>query len=192
MTPDTASRIAAMVPAAQRAPHGTRARNKGGCRCLQCRAANSRYVAEREAARAAGDTRELVDASPARRQIATLSRKGMGYKLVAESAGVSKSVMYRIMTGDRTQIRAHTLRRILAVTYDVRALGDKSLIDAGPTWKLLDEMLERGYTKTQLASWLLGRPAHALQVNRDRITARTAMRVERMYAAINDGKMRRD
>lgn len=41
-------------------PHGTRHRYLGGCRCLPCRAANSRYSCERAAAQRAGDCRGFV------------------------------------------------------------------------------------------------------------------------------------
>lgn len=193
MSPATAARIAAMLPSAHRAAHGSRSRYKhAGCRCLLCRSANSRYVCDRERARKLGDTRDLVSAASARAHVVQLGKRGMGYKMVAESAKVSLSVMQRIRSGKAMQVRAHTERAILAVQYDLAALGDASLISAGPTWRLLDELLGRGYTKAQLATWLLGRPALALQVRRDRITARTAMRVERLYQAINEGRMRRD
>ena len=193
MSPATQQRIAAMLPSASRAPHGSRSRYKHArCRCLQCRAANSRYVTERERARKEGDTRDLVDAGPARAHVLALSQRGMGYKMVAECAGVSLSVMQRIRSGERKQLRAHTARRILAVEYAVEALGDGALIDAGPTWKLLDELIGGGYTKTQLATWLLGRPALALQIRRDRITAATALKVRKLYEDINEGRMRRE
>lgn len=40
-------------------------------------------------------------------------------------------------------------------------------------------------------TWLLGRPALALQVNRRTITAATAMRVARLYEDVNEGRLRR-
>lgn len=66
--------------------HGTRAAYKGGCKCLLCRAANSRYNTAREAARKHGDTRDLVSAEPVVRHLRKLAARGVGYKSVAAAA----------------------------------------------------------------------------------------------------------
>ena len=44
-------------------PHGTRHRYLSGCKCVPCRAANSRYSTERAAAQRAGDWRGFVPAT---------------------------------------------------------------------------------------------------------------------------------
>ena len=55
-------------------PHGTRLKYMGGCKCMLCRAANSRYETERAVARKNGDWNGIVDARAARRHILKLSK----------------------------------------------------------------------------------------------------------------------
>ena len=190
MSQTMTERIAALKACAATRPHGTRARYRAGCKCLPCRSANSRYCTDRYAAREAGDRRDLVDAKAARRHLKKLSKLGIGYKSVAAAASVAVSVVAKIRTGKRTKIRAHTERRILAV--DRAAAADGALIPAASTWRMLDELLERGYTRVQLARWLGSKAKMpSLQLKKDFVTARNAMRVERMHEAVKAGKLRR-
>jgi hypothetical protein len=72
-------RIGAIRPTAAQSPHGTRARYVAAwCRCLLCRAANSRYNCDRDVAKRAGDYRGLVSAQEARDHILALGKKGSG------------------------------------------------------------------------------------------------------------------
>ncbi|TAL08369.1 MAG: hypothetical protein EPO02_12870 [Nitrospirae bacterium] len=161
---------------------------------MQCRAANSRYSCERDRARRQnGDCRAIVDAAKSRAHIIKLGNQGVGYKIVAEEAGIGHTIALEIRTGKRLRIRANTARAILAVNAATVVRGDKSLIDAGPTWKLLKELLGRGYTRTQLAKWLGSTAKYpALQVRRDVVTYRTAFAVRQLYDKIEAGLMRRD
>jgi len=77
----------AIKAASARQPHGTRARYAGGCRCLPCRAANSRYECARFRARREGDSRGIVDAAKARQHIDELSALGVGRRTIAEASG---------------------------------------------------------------------------------------------------------
>lgn len=163
----------------ERRAHGDRLRYMAGCRCLPCRAANSSYEVMRSAARKAGDWNGLVDARRARAHIHRLSLKGVGYKLVADAAGVSKSVMFKIMSGRRRQIRARTERQILGVGADCPR-GDKSLVPAGPTWKRIGWLMEQGFTKKRIAQ-MLGYSSPAIQFNKQTVTARSEMKVEKLY-----------
>lgn len=186
-----AERIAQMKARTTIKAHGTRVSYEAGCRCLRCRAAKSRYNVEREAARKQGDTRDLVSAAAARSHILRLSRIGVGYKSVATAGNVATSIVARIRSGEKRTIRQDTERKILAV--DKGAIADKSLVPAGPTWGLLNELLADGYSKTQIAKWL-GSKARvpALQLKRDKINASTALRVYRMYQSVRAGRLRRD
>lgn len=56
-------------------------------------------------------------------------------------------------------------------------------VPAGPTWRLLDELVARGWSKSELARRLgLGSPA--LQFSRDRVRASTARAVEALHAEL--------
>lgn len=174
--------------AASRREHGSRARYVAGCRCLPCRAANSRYSCQRQAARYQGDCRDLTSAEPAVRHIRALSKLGIGYKTVAEAASVAHGIVADLIAGRRTRIRKNTEYRILQIDEQSRAGG--SLVPARETWKLIRQLLKRGYSKGQLALWL-GRKTPALQVRKDWITWRTAVAVEKLYRGIEAGRYQR-
>ncbi len=160
-------------------PHGVRIRYMGGCRCLKCRMANANYEKQRAKARACGDWNGVVDAIPARKHIRKLSRQGVGYKMVAQAARTSSTIVLDIRMGRRTRARARTVRQILAVTAEM-ARGDAALVSAASTWRLIDLLLEEGFTKASLARHL-GMRSPALQINRRRVTVRTRDAVWRLH-----------
>lgn len=158
--------------------HGERITYMGGCRCDECRAANTAYERERQKARKEGDWNGIVSAAKARRHILHLSEQGVGRSAVSAASDVSRSIISEIRSGSRKRIRARTERSILAVTIDMAS--DHALIDATPTWRLINALLDEGYTKTELAR-RLGHKTHALQIGKDQVTARVAATVKRLY-----------
>lgn len=186
MPQPTNPRIESLLSSGQQKQHGARARYTSGCRCLLCRAANSSYERDRATARKQGDRRAMVDATRARRHMESLSRRNVGTRIVADIAQLTRTVVLRIRSGEARHIRQDTEKRILAITPD--CLGDGALIDARPTWLMLDDLLRGGYTKLQIAEWLgVGK----LQFSRKQVTARTAQRVRQLYTRIQAGLMRR-
>jgi hypothetical protein len=181
-------KFAAMLRACASRPHGTRARYRAGCRCLPCRAANSRYEAQRQRLRRQGDWNGIVDAAPVRRHILWLSRNSVGRDAVSAAADVSVTVINQIRSGVRVHCRARTARRILALDLDARSGG--SHVPARQSWSRLTKLLRRGYSKAQLARWL-GYHRPTLEFNRRRITARNAMRIDRLARLIDRGALRR-
>lgn len=162
-------------------PHGNRLRYMAGCRCDDCRRANTAYEKARAAARRAGDWNGLVSAERARKHMAILSAQGIGRRTVGDVAGVADSILFAITSGAKQRIRARTERAILAVT--TQAAADRAYIDAAPTWRLLEELIADGYPKARLASEL-GYTTRALQISRKQVTARNAYEVERLYARL--------
>lgn len=162
---------------AEKYPHGTRMRYLGGCKCMECRAANSRYSVARDHAVRNGEWDGLVPAMPARRHMRRLSRGGVGYKSIAAAASVSKSVAFKIFSGRRSAIRKSTERRILAV--DREAVADAAVIDAKKTWTQIERLRQEGFTLSELAR-RLGYKNAAIQF-RERILARNAAKVDRFY-----------
>lgn len=162
-------------------PHGTRLRYIGGCRCVPCRAANSRYECERLAARKRGEWNGVVDAEPARRHLVALARAGVGYRSVAEASGVARGVVAAVKTGKRTRVRAMTVQRILAV--DSRARAGGVIVGAADTWRRVRALLAEGYSKARIAREI-GQRGGGLQIGPRRVTLETATKVERAFARL--------
>ena len=161
-------------------PHGVRVRYCLGCRCLPCRAANSRYESGRLAARKNGDWNGVVSSLAARNHLRKLRRRGVGLRAVADVTGVSRTILQGIASGARAQCRKRTETAILAVDSGARSGG--SIVPAGRTWRILSLLLAEGYTKSDLAR-RLGSKAKtpALQIRTDFVLASTAAKVERLY-----------
>ncbi len=162
-------------------PHGDRLRYIAGCRCDLCRKANSTYERERQKARAAGDWNGIVDAGKARQHLMNLSQQGVGRRAVAAASDVAETVLMDIRSGTKTRIRARTERQILAVTPEMAS--DHALVDAGPTWKLVRELLKAGFTKARLSAEM-GTNGRALQLAKDQVTVRNAARMVAVHARL--------
>lgn len=163
---------------AQGRPCGDRLRYLAGCRCADCRRANSAYESARAQARKAGDWNGIVPAVKARTHLAALAAQGVGRRAVGDACDVADSVLVEIIAGRKTRIRARTERAILAVT--AAAAADRALIPAAPTWALLQELIADGYSKAELARQL-GYKTPALQLNRHQVTARNAADVASLH-----------
>lgn len=130
-------------------PHGSRIRYMAGCRCDECRRANTDYEKDRQIARKNGEWNGIVPAARARRHLSRLSRLGVGRRAVQAATDIADSILVMIRNGARKNIRAQTERLILAVT--PAAAGDRALIDAAPTWVLINELLGSGFRRP---AWL--------------------------------------
>lgn len=173
--------------------HGTRARyvfgpfgsdRAEGCRCTPCRQANNAYGRfSQKRVRLNRDhgtwARPYVDTVRARAHIEHVRAQGIGYRHVAQLAGVATSQIGDIISGRSKRIRRETESAILAV-HPQPAPG--ALIDAAETWILIGELLAAGVTKKRIGQVVSGNPkALALQLRKDRITVRAARRVADLH-----------
>jgi hypothetical protein len=191
MTARAEQRIASLNNMMARKPveHGKRVSYMQGCRCLPCRAANARHAAERALRRAQGKADPLVSSAGVRGHIRRLSALGIGRKQVGKASGVSNGIIWEISNGSRPNIRTSTERRILAV--DAGARAGHALVDAAPTWAILDQLIRDGYSKRQLGEWLRGKRVNTLQLSRRFVRVETAKAVEQLAARIERGEMQR-
>lgn len=168
--------------------HGSHARYVlNRCRCTECKEANRLY----ERARAARLEPAFVAAGPARDHINDLIVAGVGLKQIAKTAGVAYSTLGKLMYGipgraPSKRVRKATLDRVLAVTPADAADGAK--VDAGPSWVLLDEMIDAGVPKSHIAREL-GQKGPGLQVSRNQITGRNARAVAELHARWRAGDL---
>ena len=164
--------------------HGTRARyNLAKCRCSECRRANTDYEIERQAERRATGPvkpdRQLIPADEAVTHLKILQSAGVKLNSVSKASGISRHFLGRLVQGQIRRTRRSTTDRILAVRSH-----DGFYVDATETWKLLDDLIARGFTRITLAQQL-GLKSRGLQVNRVRVTSATARKVGALYAQIS-------
>lgn len=186
-------------PPGQTRAHGTRAcyvfgpgpgqDRSAGCRCEPCCDANRAYARmQRKRKSLEGLGREsgpwaspFTDAAPVRERIFAFAERGIGYKRLAELAGVSKSSLLAVRTGKRDRVRRELASAVLAVPLDAD-VADGQLVDATETWQLIDLILRRkGWSKARISAEL-GGAGRALQLGDERVTAGHA----RAIAALAD------
>lgn len=151
-----------------------------GCRCDDCRKANSAYERERQKARKTGDWNGIIDATNARKHLLRLSAAGIGRRAVSAATDLSCSIVFEIRTGQRTKIRSRTERLILAVS--PKQASDHALIPSGPTWRLVNALLSAGFTKSQIALELNG--TKTLQLSKAKVTVRKAARLKLIFNSL--------
>jgi hypothetical protein len=152
---------------------------RNGCRCAECRHAGYVYEIKRQRDRKRGIVR-LHDNTEAREHILWLRSQGVGLRAVAAATGLQRHNVWKIANGQVRRSRPETISRIMAVGTHMRKAG--SLVDAGPTWRLIDDMLANGFTRTRIAAELgstAKRPA--LQLKRDKIKQSNADQVREVY-----------
>jgi hypothetical protein len=157
-------------------PKGSDSRD--GCRCLPCTDANRDYARWRASDDPAKPS--IVDAAEARGHLRWLARRGVGLRAVHAASGVNRSTLQRILNG-RQRIHGRTAERILLVL-PVDA-ADRSLVDAAPTWRLIEDLLAHGWTKTAIAR-ALGYRGRGLQLGRDKVTAANARKVRELHERV--------
>lgn len=168
--------------------HGTRTAYVAGCRCDDCRTANREYARHNNRMRAYGRT-SLVDAAPVRAHIRELMAAGVGWRRVAQLAGLPESTIYGILWGFYGQGKHHRppRRRVTRATADAIMstrvdLAPHALIDATGTRRRLQALVAAGNTQTALAAALGMTPGNfAALLTRTRVTRATADAVRALY-----------
>jgi hypothetical protein len=152
---------------------------RNGCRCAECRHAGYVYEVKRQRDRNRGIVR-LHDNTEAREHILWLRSQGVGLRAVAAATGLQRHNVWKIANGQVKRSKPETIRRIMAVGTHMRKGG--SLVDAGPTWRLIDDMLANGFTRTRIAAELGSKAKRpALQLKRDKILQSNADQVREVY-----------
>lgn len=91
--------------------HGSRPCYQAGCKCLPCRSANALYAQRRAMSPQPGWT----EPREAQAHLLTLQAHGIGYRRVAQLAGISRATVKAIRNGDRTRILQRHHAAIVAV-----------------------------------------------------------------------------
>ena len=169
--------------------HGTRGRYVSGCRCEPCTEANRLYgrARDRHQRRVAYGIEEprperVIDATEARDYLRWLASVGVGSRVVARRAGLTRTTVREIAIGDRARCLPETAEKILAVGKYDRSSGAR--VDAADTWRKIDELLARGWTRKAIAQRIVSPTAVQLQIGRDEVRASTAEKVAALYAEV--------
>jgi len=119
----------------------------------------------------------MVDAGRAHRHLQHLVALGATQKSLVRASGMNRSHLRNLLLGRQKRITPDVEQTVLAVTIAQAqaAIGGGSLVDAGATWRLLDDMIARGFPKSWIAREL--GCGNALQLRRDYVTASSAAKV---------------
>ncbi|GAA1030745.1 MULTISPECIES: hypothetical protein [Amycolatopsis] len=139
-------------------PHGRAKYVMEKCPCDVCREANNAYNRNRKRQRAYGRA-AYVDAEPARAHLRALGEAGIGWRRAAELAGLSTSVVSKLLYGrsgraPSQRIRAATAAKILAVEINADGMAAHAVVDATGTRRRLRALVAIGWSQTQLAERL--------------------------------------
>lgn len=167
-------------------PHGTRLKYLGGCRCVPCRAANSRYSVFRSKLNKQGKSNPIIDANNVKQRLALLSQHGIGLRSVADITDISRSVLQKIKNGERLGIRKQNAQKVLNIEPTAIIHGNQ-IISAKTTWKQIRWLLSEGFTQGALAK-RLGYKTPNLQINKKNIKTATALKVEKLYNQMRLGE----
>lgn len=159
------------------------------CRCEACKVAWSTYQKAWRRKLKLADADYVVSAELARKHLERLSKAGVGFRTVAEYTATQPQYIQAIRTGRRKRIRMSTEQRIMRIRPDAHA--DCGIIDAGPTKKLIGEILDSGYNKTTIARLLGSKCKEPTLQMGDRIIAKTAQKVRRLHKELVVGKVER-
>lgn len=178
--------------------HGTYAcYTLDACRCLPCAAAVTAYENNRRRQNAYGRG-DLVDADPVRAHVNALRAQGMGFKRIAQAAGVSNATMTKLLyghyapgpggrdgrgellRGPSKRVTKATARKVLAVGLD---LADGRVVPADGSIRRVRALVAIGWSQARIASHLgIGRQNFHLGTGRRaQVTKVTADAVAALY-----------
>lgn len=119
---------------------------------------------------------DTVPVGPVAEHVRALSAKGVGYKAVADAAGVSFSLVREILSGDLAAVSAERAARILAV--DEGAMADGAVVDGTATRRRIDYLLSEGWTRREISA-RIGNDGTSLQIRRN-VRASTELKIVRL------------
>lgn len=165
--------------------HGTHAcYTLDRCRCADCTGARRRY--ERKRKKWLGEFPSVlpprVDADPVRAHLASLMRQGMGPKRIAEVSGVPHGAVSKLIYGNykgrgpSKTINRKNAERLLAVTLDV---ADGAKVSSREAQQIIDELVNRGWTKAEIGRRVTSPEARSLQVARNGLVMAGTLRALR-------------
>lgn len=168
---------------------GTRSGYLAGCRCEDCRKANSDAKKNRARAIAYGRWEPaFVDAGPSRDHLRKLAAEHrIAARQAARIAGLTDGTVLRITNGTTRRVRRETEAAILAVRPRLEQLAPLALVDATGTRRRLQALAATGRPLKRIAKHLGCAPSELrLWMRQERVTAATALKVGAVYEELWD------
>lgn len=167
--------------------HGRRRYNAYRCRCTRCRTAESRYDTNRTRLIAYGRWAAYSDAEPVLAHVQALMARGLTPTAISDLAGVNPDCVTRVLAGNHIRgpltINAQC---ILAVTFDLDALPDRTHVDAAGTRRRVQALMALGYSMSVQAAHLGKTVSNFYKVLRNpKVFASTARAVRDLYNALS-------
>ncbi|MFD9950552.1 hypothetical protein ACFWYW_57510 [Nonomuraea sp. NPDC059023] len=168
--------------------HGTCRRYSAyKCRCTPCKAAKSRYDANRTRLIAYGQWETYTDVEPVRAHVAELMRHGLAKTTIADLAGVSHDCVLDLMAGRHSRgLYVVNAQALLAVSFNLDLLPARSAVGAMGTRRRIQALAALGYSLTEQAR-RLGRTVnnfHAV-LGKPKVFAGTARAVRDLYELLS-------
>ena len=169
-------------------PHGRAKYVIEKCRCEICRSAARAYERKRRRQLAYGRL-PYVDAEPVRQHVRALQVAGLGWKRIAAMAGVTTSVVWKLLYGDPARgmapskrVRPATAEKILAVQASIDNLAPGLPIDATGTRRRVHALVACGWSQKKLGEriGLTAANFHA-SITGELVTVDTARKVRALY-----------
>lgn len=131
----------------------------------------------------------LVSPDAARTHLLRLKAAGLGRRAIADTVGLSYTIVDEIGQGKAKRIRKDTEERILSMRPE--ELPDGAHISATRSMRLIQEMLDFGLTREAISSKLLGHPVQSLQL-KEHLTVARAREIRRLHREVfaDGGKSR--
>lgn len=170
--------------------HGTRATYVvDKCRCKPCTQANTNAENNRYRQQAYGRWQPYVDAAPARAHVRTLMDYGLGWKRIAQMAGVGRGTVEKLLYGSQHRgmgpskgIRPETAAKLLAVSPEGERLGGAVAVDATGTRRRLQALVAAGWPQARLAARLGMLPSNfGTTLHSEHVLASTERAVRALY-----------
>jgi predicted transcriptional regulator len=145
----------------------------------------------------------LVDVAPVREHMVMLAEAGMGYKRVAEVAGLGVTPVRNIIWGRQDagprkgemqkRVKRETAEAILAVQPDIDSLAEGAKVSARGTHRRLQALVARGWSQSKLAERLgVERGNFGTMMQREQVFARTHRAVAALFDELWDVEPPRD
>jgi hypothetical protein len=167
--------------------HGTRSNYTTGCRCQPCTEANRTYARnlDRHKSRVRYGIEQPIerfcDPTEAQNHLEWLRTNGIGLRTVTNTTGLSRKTLFEIRRRTVTRILITTHNKILSV--GLHRAPNASLIPADQTWRLVNELLDEGWTGGRI-NRAIGNNSYALQLGKIRVQRSTAKKIEELHRTI--------